>query len=207
MRVSVHGGLVAETSLRFGLQQAIRRGAWRALLAAALVAGCGRTEPATPTTSRLPVDVLADTGRTITLKVEPPSASVWMAGVSERKGEPAPAPPLELPTPEPTPAALPPELPPPPSLVIEAPLSPPVLVESSPLRVPPGARRAWIELDVHVDEAGQVSEVSWAGGSRDPGLLRAAIECAQSMRFRPASRGGTPAAVWCRQRFDFESSR
>jgi TonB family protein len=153
------------------------------------------------------VDVMADTGRTVTLDVEPPRGAVWMSEVSERRREPAPSPPLDLPAPEPTPAPLPPALPPPPPFVVDAPLTPPELIESAPLRVPAGARRAWIELDVHVDEAGTVPEVAWAGGSRDPELLRAAIECAQSMRFRPASRGGRPAAVWCRQRFDFESRR
>lgn len=153
------------------------------------------------------VDVLADSGRTVTLRVEPPRASVWIAGVSERRSAPSPAPTIDLPPPEPTPAPLPAELPPPPTLVIESPLVPPVLTGSSPLRVPPGARRAWIELDVYVDAGGSVSEASWAGGSRDPDLLRAAIECAQSMHFRPATRGGQPIAVWCRQRFDFESGR
>lgn len=199
------GDLVAETSPRFRPQQAIRRSAWRALWAAALVSGCGRTEHEPPATNRMFVDVMADTGRTVTLRVEPPRASVWMAGVSEQKSAPSPVPAIDVPPPEPTPAPLPAELPPPPTLVIDPPLMPPVLTSSSPLRVPSGAPRGWIELDVFVDARGIVPEVSWAGGSRDPDLLRAAIECAQSMQFRPASRGGQPTAVWCRQRFDFES--
>ncbi|MGH7730963.1 MAG: energy transducer TonB, partial [Candidatus Eiseniibacteriota bacterium] len=60
-----------------------------------------------------------------------------------------------------------------------------------------------LELDVRVDEQGDVSEVLWAGGTRDPALVRAGIACARAMRFFPAQRAGRPVAVWCRQRFDF----
>jgi len=175
--------------------------------------GCGRARPPAgeQTPRALPVSVFADTGRTTTLRVTPPPggarpdsgahAAVWLARVSPARIEPAAEPPPEAATdtlaPEPPGAPLPP-----PSLVVDGSLKPPLPRSQTPLAVPRGARGS-VELDVRVDERGEVSEVRWAGGSRDPALVRAATDCAHGMHFFPAERAGQPVAVWCRQRFDF----
>ena len=182
------------------------------LAGAALIlwlAGCGRARPpaeAEPPRA-LPVAVFADTGRSTTLRVTPPPggvardagphAAVWLARVSPARIEPA-----AEPVPEAAPDTLPSAPLPPPSLVVDGSLKPPLPRSQTPLAVPPGARGS-VELDVRVDEQGEVSEVRWAGGSRDPALVRAATECARGMRFFPAERAGQPVPVWCRQRFDF----
>ena len=64
------------------------------------------------------------------------------------------------------------------------------------------ARRGWLELDVRVDENGEVSDAMFAEGDADSATVEAAIEAALAMRFYPAVRAGRPVAVWCRQRFD-----
>ena len=69
--------------------------------------------------------------------------------------------------------------------------------------LPDHARRAEVELDVRVDESGEVTDALWAEGSADPALVAAATACALGMRFYPALQSGRPIAVWCRQRFDF----
>jgi protein TonB len=181
--------------------------AWLALFTAL---GCGakreREAPPMPVT----VDVLADTGRTQTLHVVPP-ARVWITRVASSRAttppvEPTPArgPAGPLPTPEPD--AIPPAEPEPP-LAVEGNLVPPRFVSGEPLRVPGHSGGLTVELDVHVDETGRVSDVQWASGSRDTALVRAATECAAAMHFRPATRGGRPVEVWCRQRFDFGGTR
>jgi TonB family protein len=166
--------------------------------------GCGRAPAVEDGPRALPVDVYADTGRTMTLHAGPPPvpppearASVWLARVS----------PARAPLPEPSAVESAPEtlmVPPsaPPALSVDDGLKPPLPRTRAPLAVPVGARGT-VELDVRVDEEGGVSEVLWAGGTRDPALVRAGIECARSMRFFPAQRAGRPVAVWCRQRFDF----
>lgn len=171
-------------------------------VAALVVASCGRTPAREPAPVQLPIDVLADTGRTTTWHVDPGAAptvearaSVWMAHVSPaRTGLPEP------PTPEPAAESL--AAIPPPVLEVDQDLRPPLLRERAPLAVPPGARGT-VELDVRVDERGEVAEVVWAGGAGDTTLVRASIACARAMRFFPAQRAGRPVAVWCRQRFDF----
>jgi len=174
------------------------------LVAALVIGGCGRPPSVEEGPRALPVDVFADTGRTVTLRVEPPPvpppgprASVWLARVS-----PARAPLAEASATEPAQETLAvlPSLPP--TLVVDDGLRPPLPRSRAPLAVPVGARGT-VELDVRVDEEGGVSEVLWAAGTRDPALVRAGIECARSMRFYPAQRAGRPVAVWCRQRFDF----
>ena len=177
-------------------------------MAIALIAGCGRARmPAEREGPRaLPLAVFADTGRTTTLRVEPPSsgaaatganASAWLTRVSPARAEPA-----ALPLAEPEPDTLQSMPPPPPALVVDGHLKPPLLRNRAPLAVPNGARGS-VELDVRVDERGEVAEVRWADGSRGPALVRAATDCARAMRFFPAERAGHPVAVWCRQRFDF----
>jgi outer membrane biosynthesis protein TonB len=64
------------------------------------------------------------------------------------------------------------------------------------------ARRGWVDLDVRVDENGDVSDAMFADGEADSATIVAAIDAALAMRFYPAVRGGRPVAVWCRQRFD-----
>jgi|SRR5262245_757739 len=183
----------------------LRRAAFALLLASA---GCGRSSaPVEREPPRaLPVAVFADTGRTTTLHVEPPSsragdgdqahATVWLTSVSPARTEPA-----AQASPEPSPDTLVPAAPPP-ALIVDGNLKPPLPRSQTPLAVPRGARGS-VELDVRVDEQGRVSDVEWADGSRDSALVRAARECARSMRFFPAERAGRPVAVWCRQRFDF----
>ena len=177
------------------------------------LAGCGRARPPADEEPprALPVAVFADTGRSTTLRVIPPPggapraagarAAVWLARVSPARIEPA-AEPASEPAPEAAPDTLPSAPLPPPSLVVDGSLKPPLPRSQTPLLVPPGARGS-VELDVRVDEQGEVSEVRWAGGARDPALVRAATECARGMRFFPAERAGQPVPVWCRQRFDF----
>ena len=185
------------------------------LTALALVTGCGRAGPTSQGEGRheapraLPVAVFADTGRTTTLRVQPPPsgagvtlgarASAWLTRVSPARVEPAALPSAE-PEVEPTADSLPSS--PPPALVVDEHLRPPLPRTRAPLAVPPGARGS-VELDVRVNELGEVSEIRWAEGSRDRALVRAATDCARAMRFFPAERAGRPVAVWCRQRFDF----
>ena len=97
---------------------------------------------------------------------------------------------------------------PPPLLEIDDDLKPPILERHAILSVPaPYPRRAVesVELDVRVDESGEVTDALWAGGSNDSALVQSATECALRMRFYPALQSGRPVPVWCRQRFDFGS--
>ncbi len=173
-----------------------------------LAVGCGRGRPVEDAPRPLPVDVYADTGRTFSLRVDPPPppppplppgarAAAWLVRVSPSRGALP-----ELAEPDPGYETLAVAMPDPPSLVLEDGLKPPLPRTRAPLAVPAGVRGS-VELDVRVDEQGMVAEVRWADGSRDPALVRAAIECARAMRFYPAQRAGRPVAVWCRERFDF----
>jgi TonB family protein len=165
------------------------------------LAACDRAPSVERAPSALPVDVYADTGRSMTLHAPPPpepppvsKATVWLARVSPARAalpEAAEAVPETLAV-----------LPPPPGLAVDEGLKPPLPRTRGALAVPPGARGT-VELDVRVDEEGGVPEVLWAGGARDPAMVRAAIACARGMRFFPAQRAGRPVSVWCRQRFDF----
>jgi hypothetical protein len=169
------------------------------LLAAA---GCGRAERASgrrpPGALALPVTVLADSGRTVSLRLPPPAARVWLERV--RLSPPrAPAPPLPAAPPDtlyPEPAA--------PAAPAGEGLKPPILRAPARLRVPARvARGTAVELDIRVDERGAVTDVAWSGGSADSALVGVARECALGMRFFPAVKGGVPVAVWCRQSFEF----
>ena len=203
-----------------GPRAGARRAGYPGLLALmvllAPVSGCGRSSPPERVGERgapraLPLAVFADTGRATTLHVQPPSpaigpaprvrASAWLTRVSPARMEPAALPAAD-PDAEPAADSLLSSPPPPPALVVDEHLRPPLPRASTPLAVPRGARGS-VELDVRVDEQGEVSEVRWAEGSRDPALVRAATDCARAMRFFPAERAGRPVAVWCRQRFDF----
>jgi TonB family protein len=177
-------------------------------LSVSLLVGCGlcgcgreRVRQESHSPSLLPVEIYTDTSRSERLRVEPPPARVWLAKVSPARG------PAELlPTPGAPPETLLPE-PSPPSLEIDGDLKPPILRERAALVMPPahlrGGRSVSVELDVQVDEAGNVASARWAGGAADSALVEAALECATRMRFYPALKAGRPVAVWCRQRFDF----
>ena len=181
--------------------------AWlAAALLLSLAAGCGRGRQRASHPTRLPVHVLADTARSERLHVEPPRARVWLARVSATK-----PPAIEPGLPEPAPDSLIPE-PEPIGLAIDEDLKPPILRTPGLLRLPTasrprGTRTQWVDVDVRVDEAGAVSDAIEVEGSDDTTLVRAAIECALSMRFYPALQAGRPVAVWCRQRFEFGGRR
>jgi hypothetical protein len=143
------------------------------------------------------VDVRSDTVG-MRLAITPPRGAVWMGRVTPvRPTEPA----YPLPTPPSETLAV--EFPPPPALEVDDELKPPLPRTRATLEVPRGAGRGWVELDVRVDEAGEVSDALWAAGSTDSAHVRAAIACALAMRFYPAQLAGRAIAVWCRQRFDF----
>ena len=92
-----------------------------------------------------------------------------------------------------------------PALAVDQDLKPPVPRRRAQLTVPSSRPRypTVVELDVLVDDRGAVAEAAWAGGETDSALVKAAVDCARAMEFYPALKGGTPVAVWCRQRFDF----
>jgi TonB family protein len=181
------------------------RGAHGVALAAALaLAGCDRPARTVERPYPIPVDVYADTGRSVPLRVAPAPApatparaAVWLARVSPARSRAS-----EPPVPEAAPETLGAAMPPPPGLTVDEDLKPPLPRARTALSVPRGAR-GFVELDVRVDEQGLVSDALWAGGSEDPALVEAATRCALEMRFYPALRSGQPVAVWCRQRFDF----
>jgi TonB family protein len=175
---------------------------WGVMIAAVgLAAGCGKSPPAAEGPYAIPVDVVADTGRTQPLHVVAPDAprpraAVWLARVSPARPAALAIPPVDVVSET---LAVSPE---PPSLAVDEGLKPPIPRTRAPLRVPPGAR-GFVELDVQVDESGRVADALWAAGQNDRALVRAAIECARRMEFYPALRAGRPVSVWCRQRFEF----
>lgn len=171
-------------------------------LLGALAGGCGGERPdpgpyARDTAMSIPVEVVADSGDSRTLAIEPPPVRAWVTRVTPARGDPAAIPPPEPVTEPPSPGA-------PPGLTVDPGLKPPIPRTVAALRLRTPARNpASVELDVRVDETGRVAEARWAGGSGDSGLVRVAIESARGMLYHPALRGGRPVAVWCRQRFDF----
>jgi TonB family protein len=188
-------------------------------MTALVVAACS---PGTPRHAARPVltsraRVAADTGPARALPVvAPPRAHVWLArvGATPRADggegvstDPAGRAVARAPLPSPAlPEPVAPELPDTsrgPALVVEAGLLPPLLSSADPLRGPRGRAAGGVELDLRVDASGEVGEARWAGGSRDTVLVQAALACARSMRFLPATRGGVHVPVWCRERFDF----
>lgn len=180
---------------------------------AALAGGCARERAPAEPRHVSAASVFADTGRGIPLAVVPPrsgaAASVWMERVSPARIARARAS-LETPAPEAPPETLASQpAVPAPGLASagDDELKSPILRERGRLDVPARAMRVSVELDVRVDEEGRVSDASWAAGSEDSTLVRAAIECALGMRFFPALHAGRPIAVWCRQRFDFGTAR
>jgi outer membrane biosynthesis protein TonB len=174
---------------------------WNAVLVFALV-GCEKHRESDPAPVPLEVRVRSDTSAFERLPIRPPRAQIWMANVTPappRGGGPA------LPDALPD-TALP--APPPRPLESDPRLKPPILRTPAELLFPRessrGGRseRMTVELDVRVDEKGEVSNVVWAGGEADSSIVRAARQCAFRMRFYPALSAGRPVAVWCRQRFE-----
>ena len=165
-----------------------------------------RNAAAPATTMSLAVRVVADSGRTETLRVTPPpEVAVWVARVTPSR--PAA---VDMPSPSAAPDTLfATDLPPAPALEVSPDLKPPILRTPAALHVPAARARhaAVVELDVRVDEEGNVSDALWAGGSSDSALVSSATESALAMRFFPALQAGRAIAVWCRQRFDFGTGR
>jgi hypothetical protein len=175
------------------------------LLAFALspAAGCGRAPERAATRvagSELPVTVLADSAEVAGLPPARlfaglPEAKLILVRVAPaRSGVQA-----ALPEPEPSAPALPEgsgE-----GLAADDALRPPVPRGATTLRVRDG-RRAWLELDVRVDENGEVSDALPVAGDTDSATTRGAIDAALGLRWYPATRRGRPVAVWCRQRFE-----
>ena len=176
-------------------------------LALLLAVGCGhgeRLKPAALAQAELPLAVLADSA------VRLPLPSARMGGDSPlrprltmQRVSPSRAA-LELPPPEAVPAPPPPADPdqtPREGLVVDDELRPPIAYRASAFRLD-GARRGWVELDVRVDEQGEVSDAVVVEALADSATQAAAIEAAYAVRFHPASLRGRPVAVWCRQRFE-----
>jgi TonB family protein len=185
----------------------LRAEAWLLTLLLVVVSCTHEPEPPRADGSEpvpLPVRVFADTGRGGRLLVRAPTETrVWLARVAPTR-VPLPSPDLPV-----APADSFPRLDDsPPALRVDPGLKPPVPRALGTLTLPPGWTRVRgsVELDVHVDERGQVTEAVWAAGSRDSALVSAARRCALGMRFFPALREGRPVAVWCRQRFDLGAS-
>ena len=174
---------------------------------ALLTAACSTEKRPSEAILALPVEVRADSSRMSVLDVStPPEAHVWVSHVA-----PARASLVHLDVPDAPQDTLIPSSPPPPMLEIDDDLKPPILRSGSVLRVPPEytRRRAVesVEIDVRIDEVGEVTDALWAGGSQDSMLVQVATECAFSMKFYPALQAGQPVPVWVRQRFDFGGGR
>ena len=175
-----------------------------ALLALALLAaGCGRGRPPESPARlprELPLTVLADSARGVTLTPSrtvsaPAPARLVLLAVSQQRAAPAASPPEVPPAEPPAPSGAVDRLPVDLGLHAPIPLAPARLALA-------GGTRGWVELDVRVDERGDVTEAIFAAGAADTSLMRRAVDAAMAMRYRPARRAGQPVAVWCRQRFE-----
>jgi len=85
-------------------------------------------------------------------------------------------------------------------------LRPPLPRSAARLRLT-ASTRAFVELDVRVDEQGEVTDAVPSGGDADSVTVRAAIEAALGQLWYPATRAGRPVAVWCRQRYEVGPGR
>jgi protein TonB len=168
---------------------------------ALLLAGCARDRNVATTTPASRTDsgsVLADRPRESGLPpapVEslppPPLTTLRIAPAGSTRVPPPSAPPEAPPTSDAPVDRLP----------VDESLRPPVLRSSPGWPVAEHAR-GWVDLDVLVDESGAVADVRVVAGTADAGTLRSAMAAARLLRYRPATQGGSPVAVWCRQRFD-----
>lgn len=174
------------------------------LMIGLLTGGCGR-RTASPESREvgdtLEVSVLADSASASSLPPArvapgPEGARLTLVRIAPLRAD------VRAPLPVPEPAA--PEA--------SEPLPPETSREDDQLRPPiprgpaivrlSGARPGWLELDVRVDENGEVSDAIVVSGDADSATVRAATESALAMRWYPAVRRGRPVAVWCRQRFE-----
>lgn len=173
------------------------------LCLALLAAGCGaRAErrAAREVGDSLAVTVLADSAETASLPparlgLAPPEARLTLVRIAAARADVAAA------LPEPEPSA-------PPDREAAAfaeagddELRPPIARGPATVRLR-APRRSWLELDVRVDERGEVSDAIAVGGDADSATVRAAIDAALGLRWYPATRRGRAVAVWCRQRFE-----
>ena len=161
-------------------------------------------EPVNAGETELPVSVLADSAERWTLPAVPllvdtaqrPRLTLQRTSPSRAALE------LALPSADPAP---PPVSDPDASaregLAIDDDLRPPIARSTSALTLK-GARRGWVELDVRVDEQGEVSDAVVVEAMADSATQAAAVEAAYAVRFHPATQRGRPVAVWCRQRFE-----
>lgn len=177
-----------------------------ALLPLLLGLACApRTDLATPAAplAELPFEVLADSGLALRMPAAPwPPGRVALHATLERVAPSRAR--LDLPLPDAPPAI--------PAgagadergggLAFDDALQPPIARGPAPFVVT-GRGRGWIELDVRVDEAGDVSDAELHDSAgADSAQVAAALEAAFAMRFHPALRRGEPVPVWSRQRFE-----
>lgn len=168
-----------------------------------LLGGCGQ-RTATPESrevgDRLPVTVLADSGEGASLppaRVGPgeEGARLTLVRIAPLRAD------VRAPLPVPEPAAPEAAEPRAPEDSRDDELRPPIPRGPAIVRLN-GSRAGWLELDVRVDENGEVTEAIPVGGDADSATVRAATEAALAMRWFPAVRRGRPVAVWSRQRFE-----
>jgi protein TonB len=161
----------------------------------ATVVGCGRppVHPARDASSRTDsLALTADRPPSVTLPPAPPPLTVLR--IAPERSD------AHVPPPQAPPEAPPESNAPVDRLPIDDRLRPPVLRE--PLRAPIARlARGWVELDVRVDERGEVTDVRLASADADRAGVQAALAAARTLRYFPARKAGEPVAVWCRQRF------
>ncbi|MEO5987446.1 MAG: energy transducer TonB [Candidatus Eisenbacteria bacterium] len=172
-----------------------------------LLAGCGRDggRPASRAVhAELPISILADSAERLSM----PAARQGRDAASQprltlQRVSPSRAA-LEIPLPDAAPA-LPPAADPDQmqgeGLVVDDDLRPPIARSAAAFTLK-GARPGWVELDVRVDEQGEVSDAVVVEAAADSATQAGAIEAAYAVRFHPASLRGRAVAVWCRQRFE-----
>ncbi len=171
------------------------------LALAVFTAGCSRareTPHAGELPRTLPLEVLADRPADASLPAAHlrtgPAAQLVLVRIAPQRESVAP-PPEAAPAEPPAAAAQGEPLP------DDDRLHPPLPRSGTQLRLS-GERGRWVELDVRVDENGEVTQAEFAGGNADTTLVRAALEAARSTRWYPARRGGRAVAVWSRQRLE-----
>ena len=172
------------------------------MLAALVVLGCGRERGARAPAASAVADsggLLADRPRDGGLPAVPPDSIAPPPLTALRIALPVPE--SDVPPPEAAPAEPPAATDAVERLPVDDALRPPIPRTTPRRRVGPRAR-GWIELDVRVDERGEVTEAVFVNGTGDSASVRAAIVAARALRYYPARQAGKPVAVWCRQRFD-----
>lgn len=154
--------------------------------------------PATVAPSTLPSAATGSSGA--------PSAPVPAESTPESRPVAAATPPTaELPTPAPVSAPPPPvaEAAPPPALSD----TPARLLNNPPLNYPSQARRqrleGWVEVEVRIDERGEVTEARVLRGEPNGVFDREALRTAQRWRFSPREVDGRPVASTARRRVNF----